>query len=397
MYGNKFRPVSFLLKYHHYNAGQRRTDSIHNGNGVVLQHVKFTNMFETSLQSVDPSVSLPYWDYTVDSERGSKSDNDMLTADFFGSANFPRDISRGYQSDEDITLGSIRDGRWSLLKTPTVQEVSAEEGGGNPYGYLRAPWNLNPSPFVSRFPFDFGSTKDRLPTCLSHYTSLKSEELMQFFFDSEMEPHGGNHLVIGGVYGCDHFDQMIASGHLTDQSSADMVCLFWVSAVAKSLYRQNLLSPPPSCSDPSTCSYECDLSRESEIYSTIHHYITKHLGLTDVTSSSVVGGISKEEDQQGWVSFLCGGGGGSQVFIGDNYESSSPKDPTFWVIHPTIERLLQAKFLAGGFQRYIYYLGKSTPPLFFCVYIEVVRSGTPILSIKGCATTPDVWMSLATH
>ena len=29
--------------------------------------------------------------------------------------------------------------------------------------------------------------------------------------------------------------------------------------------------------------------------------------------------------------------------------SASPADPSFWPIHPTLERLLQAKYLSGGF------------------------------------------------
>ena len=38
-----------------------------------------------------------------------------------------------------------------------------------------------------------------------------------------------------------------------------------------------------------------------------------------------------------------------QVFSGDNFESASPIDPIFWVIHPTLERLLHAKLISGGF------------------------------------------------
>ena len=34
---------------------------------------------------------------------------------------------------------------------------------------------------------------------------------------------------------------------------------------------------------------------------------------------------------------------------GDHIESASPADPSFWVIHPTLERLLHAKLLSGGF------------------------------------------------
>ena len=40
---------------------------------------------------------------------------------------------------------------------------------------------------------------------------------------------------------------------------------------------------------------------------------------------------------------------GKYVLSGDHIESASPADPSFWVIHPTLERLLHARLLAGGF------------------------------------------------
>ena len=38
------------------------------------------------------------------------------------------------------------------------------------------------------------------------------------------------------------------------------------------------------------------------------------------------------------------------MYAGDHIESASPADPSFWVIHPTLERLLHAKLLSGGFE-----------------------------------------------
>ena len=39
----------------------------------------------------------------------------------------------------------------------------------------------------------------------------------------------------------------------------------------------------------------------------------------------------------------------NQVFVGDHLESATAVDPSFWEIHPTMERLLHAKLMAGGF------------------------------------------------
>lgn len=45
--------------------------------GVLLQHIKFTNLFEKSLQIVDSSIALPYWEFTYDNSKGFKYDNEV--------------------------------------------------------------------------------------------------------------------------------------------------------------------------------------------------------------------------------------------------------------------------------------------------------------------------------
>lgn len=42
-------------------------------------------------------------------------------------------------------------------------------------------------------------------------------------------------------------------------------------------------------------------------------------------------------------------GDGYKVFYGDHLESASAADPSFWPIHPTQERAMHAKLMAGGF------------------------------------------------
>jgi hypothetical protein len=66
LYGSFYMAASTLLKFHHFNSAWQDADHIHEGNGFILQHIKQTNIFEKSMQAVDPSVSLPYWDFTKD-------------------------------------------------------------------------------------------------------------------------------------------------------------------------------------------------------------------------------------------------------------------------------------------------------------------------------------------
>ena len=60
---------------------------------------------------------------------------------------------------------------------------------------------------------------------------------------------------------------------------------------------------------------------------------------------SYTGDLTDEQWEE-WRDFVCEGDG-AKVFVGDHLESASPADPSFWVIHPTLERLLHARYMAG--------------------------------------------------
>ncbi|CAN0279002.1 unnamed protein product, partial [Hapterophycus canaliculatus] len=39
----------------------------HDGLGFVTNHAMVSNTFEASLQAVNPKLTLPYWDFTIES------------------------------------------------------------------------------------------------------------------------------------------------------------------------------------------------------------------------------------------------------------------------------------------------------------------------------------------
>jgi hypothetical protein len=143
----------------------------------MLQHLKMTNMFEASVQSVDPSVSLPYWDFTIDQAAGTLPYRSyVFTGDVFGSMPQPADMSWGFQSTDSIADAQIPDGRWAGLKAD-MNELYPELKFA--YGYMRAPWNMNPSPYVTRFTSDY-QIGISLPSCTQHYDILQTDNLMDF-------------------------------------------------------------------------------------------------------------------------------------------------------------------------------------------------------------------------
>ena len=68
-YGNKFRSIDYLAGLHNHLAGDRECDHMHDGLGFMTQHAGLTYLFEKALQSVDQSVTVPYWDWTIDVTR----------------------------------------------------------------------------------------------------------------------------------------------------------------------------------------------------------------------------------------------------------------------------------------------------------------------------------------
>ena len=83
------------------------------------------------------------------------------------------------------------------------------------------------------------------------------------------------------------------------------------------------------------CGFTCTDDKYDEMPSKLKHYVDDTGTLTD-------------EQLEEWRDFVCEGDAW-KVFSGDHLESASPADPSFWPVHGTLERLLQVKFMAGGF------------------------------------------------
>lgn len=339
-YGDSFHSNSFLLQFHQFNAAQRDADHIHDGVGFLIQHVKFTNIFESSLQAVNSAVALPYWDFTIDQAAGNIKPYQtfVFTSDLYGSIALPKDYSRGFVYENDlVTDASIQDGRWKGLKAEFNDKFESLRFG---YGYMRAPWSMNPSPYISRYT---KSTTSELPSCGNHYDLLSTygSKMVDFFYKSSFGAHATVHGLIGSMYGCDVLDPFVSKGFILNQLSADRVCSS-LPFLVKEFYRKGYLTPNKNCelneSDftSSVCGFTCDAEKSQDMaMQVIKHY-------SDEMDSSKDGIVSAIQ------SFLCEGDG-YKIYPGDHIESASPADPSFWVIHPTLERLLHARLMVGGF------------------------------------------------
>ena len=109
----------------------------------------------------------------------------------------------------------------------------------------------------------------------------------------------------------------------------------------KELYRYNYISPNSDCVvEDDIQSSECGFTCGSDT-------TDMKFNLKNKISGYVPSDMS-EDGWSAWVDFICTGNA-HKIFSGDHLESASPADPSFWVIHPTLERLTHAKLMAGGF------------------------------------------------
>lgn len=341
LYGSNYHSSSYFSGAHDFNAAQQDADHIHEGLGFLTQHIKLTNLFELSVQAVNPSVTIPYWDFTKDVANNlTIFESSIFTARIFGEINKPADSYWGFlYSYDQMENAAIKNGRWAKIK---AEKATKYPDMANGFGYMRGPWNMNPSPYVSRF----SAYSPKLPSCNDYYGGLGMPGFMEFLETAPYGSHASTHGVIGSVYGCDKMDDLREQGIIKDEDSQLSICKKW-GFYMKELYRANYISPAANCTVSTldekgiACGFTCndDLydSMVSELKSTISgQYLSSSITTTGWET---------------WRDFICEGDA-FRIFVGDHLESASPSDPSFWPIHPTQERLLQVKFMTGGGKYY---------------------------------------------
>ena len=140
------RPLS---TEHNNLAGDRLCDHLHDGMGFVPGHLQVTRLLEASLQSVDSSVALPYWEYTIDVEN--------IIANNDGHFQAWRDIpafTNEWFGKTDIKSGFVREGHFKDMSLEGNEFTTVS----NSWGLIRAPWNNLKNPRFARF---FGGERPR--------------------------------------------------------------------------------------------------------------------------------------------------------------------------------------------------------------------------------------------
>ena len=309
--------------------------------GFLAQHVKLCRVFEEAMQAVNPKVTLPYWEFTKELPRNNTVfESIMFTANTFGSLQSPYDKTKGFTYENDrIEDGKIPDGRWGNLKAdvnirfPTI--VSS-------FGLMRSPWNINPSPYITRF----ASSQPPLPTCADYFGALISNDPIDLLDNIQKGPHASIHAAIGNVFGCDLLDPMLDAGLIEDELARTNLCRQW-SYFMKDLYRDQYIAPVTGCSIDSIenlnefkCGYECIASNYDAMLTALESLLSK--------GYAPRAGLTKNQWKE-WREFVCSGDG-YRIVVGAHMDSTSASDPSFWPAHPTQERLWHAKLMSSQYE-----------------------------------------------
>ncbi|CAM9286294.1 unnamed protein product [Phaeothamnion confervicola] len=337
LWGPDYTDITGLLKFHHLGASNYSCDAFHDGLGFPITHFLMTNLFEQTIQLINPKISLPYWDYTIE-DWTIQRDYDgvyanlqiaspMFLPTWFGSA--------------DKADNMVKDGRWAWTKVLMVTD--ADRAGGmesNVYGQMRSPWSSNSNPFLVRgmgeLCGDLIYPSHYWPSCTWHHDLLQYDTYYDWAYQSLGKNHGPIHFWIGGVNDCDQTFMEIAGlvGPTAAAAFRD-----YADENRKNMWRGGLwscdgtvpLGTPLKQTMEETCGCEqagWDLSDDDQVVTVL----SKLIGYSEVEDQSI-------EVKRKVLDLLCHG----TINMGEQLQSSSPQDPSFWSIHPTLERLLQVK------------------------------------------------------
>ena len=117
VYGPKFSSVGALTAKHLDATTLNKCSPYYNGLSFVTSHAAFTLELEQTLQAIDPSIAMPYWDYTQDAESYGgggawRESSELFQDDWFGTA-APKNDNHHLDS-----------GRFAYLPVSSISSVS---------------------------------------------------------------------------------------------------------------------------------------------------------------------------------------------------------------------------------------------------------------------------------
>lgn len=332
LYGSKYRSNTYLVEKHLLGAADKSCDHWHDDAGIYTHHSAFTLELEQSLQSINPRVAVPYWDYTYDEYiHLDWTESEIFTNDWFG-------VASPLNDNHVLTSG-----RWAYTKVAIRMGNTGDERTHNPYGLLRSPWNTNPIPYLLRSRFVLGA-KDgnyrNVPGCKEFSSFFQKTELSELLAGVNGLLHGPIHIMVGGQW---HFEQeklgvekLFKKSGLVEMGRGAMVNNFLL--MSKFMWRQGYVKCPTVCSSD-TPGEQCTCFCPSTIPD--WQLNAQNSGMNDLTRAWVtkLKNAGNTTEHEIWHE-LCHIG-----WAGEMYTSAAPLDPIFWPLHGLADKFINMKRL----------------------------------------------------
>ena len=386
-YGPDYKSLNYLAMIHNDGSGNGVCDEFENGSGFMYNNILLGMYLEQSMRLVNPRVSLHYSEYAkyfssdefkghVYNQMDGGSWAELMTSDYFGSSN--------------PLTGEIMDGRWAGVEVPFIddtfydREMVSKEATffpdeewewlqiqpvhlTSPYGFLRAPWNYNPSQKLARFN-NMNEVKDLAElttlatttylgsTCSDYQTFVKEYAYGQpfetYLDNIEAKTVSNVYFAIGGSGGS-RAAEVDAELRGTFGFSDDDI--LYLAKGGQSVYKTYIprkkstsVDPPVKCSDDPYWDGEVFITQQpGELGGPIcdcnpalmqdNASIATLFGNWNVRSPDFLTALPLEQEQQA-MSLICG----RMSYDGELATSAAPLDPIFWVLHGAAERLYQS-------------------------------------------------------
>ena len=387
MYNKLFKSLNYFAAINNDASANPICDEFDAGTGFLNNHIYMGMYLEQSLRQINPKVSLHYMDYSkyFETELFTKH----VTSPMDG-GNWTDIFSEKWFGKNNPWNGVIMDSRWAYSKVPFVtteflnsemimdkstffplEETEWMKKTGphimSPYGYLRAPWNYNPSPYTTRYnnvnrldPRDvppdvmkpyMGSTCADIKSLFE--ASAVGQPLYVFLEGTEDAVHVAVHNTIGGSGGdpAAGIDQQ-----LRDTYGLSNTHMFYIAESSHKFVKAYLSNKDIGFENPLVCvgtpwvngklttsahpretggpSCECNpLYLESE--DKVDQLIDMYFGTTMPEEDSIK---SKDFDTKKEIMRLACE---RMSYEGDLSGSGAALDPVFWVINGAVDRLYQ--------------------------------------------------------